>query len=863
MIHSKKGSQMGGKIYVGLNDVDKRRDQIEGSGRLFKYNDQNIGQLKNFLNPKNDIYKLPKEKLARMHSLKLVDPPKLVKQIIDKNDQRMERREKLNQEKAENQKHMMIMKQRMISKMYLKGGQIGADVDPNDNDLDLIQNEKFQKSRRRKQRLEKIMQQINRDADLDQFKFQPDELKFPYSLHERRVTTQKLQEYDEQLPDVRDKYSNIKKNKKLLSNFIHKSSSQPSLILDNKNVRLTQTVGGTGTGGMTSRRQSIQIDPEQEFMEKQKALQKQNHQRLKALRQEVVYIRNNLHQESTEFNQLLGMIQSLKEFFPLNTLLQKERNFYREARKSIGSIEELRDYQKSQLVIIDKKQNYHTRQQSLDEKFGNKRQIQNLIKNNANQNFIEKYKIQNFQETGLSKDKYLTQLINIRELEKKQQLMEKNLYLNMNHNDLDDTSSDEDSHQITMITEGNLESVDRQGNEHHTPFNNKNMLQQTQPKLPLNKPKSHNNLQSIQKTLNYPNIQISSLGQPASPSHDKNHEFLDLDNLSFNSKELNSPLRRSPTRSPSKKKETKESKLLLSKFHDDPVIQSIITNGQVSSFLRVKKNQMKKEKNMLQLIPSLEYVDAQQSIKNASQTARNNQNPQLSEYRRASLNFEAVHEIQKNKTERQLLKKLQRHFKKINSELQPTISRSQLNKQLSIMEKINEEERHRITGSNVKLSQCMLNIVDGVHQQAAQQPISQLSQHQDASSSNKLTSSPSFKKPMNGVGGKNQQKHHENIDPLFSNEYFQRKYSNYEEEHLKKDSELRDIQHSSLNKFKDQISQVKTSLLTQIQMKEQLIKEFKDKTLDMLNNKMQKHQSNQQKKSIVKMTTMKKGNNVI
>lgn len=38
--------------------------------------------------------------------------------------------------------------------MYVKGGMIGPDVDPNDEDLDQIQNEKFQKSRRRKLRVE-------------------------------------------------------------------------------------------------------------------------------------------------------------------------------------------------------------------------------------------------------------------------------------------------------------------------------------------------------------------------------------------------------------------------------------------------------------------------------------------------------------------------------------------------------------------------------------------------------------------------------------------------------------------------------------------------------------------------------------
>lgn len=69
------------------------------------------------------------------------------------------------------------------------------------------------------------MKEVNRDADLDSNKFLPDELKFPYSQHEKEITTLRLKDYDDQLPDVKEKYSYIKKNKKLLSHFIQRSHS--------------------------------------------------------------------------------------------------------------------------------------------------------------------------------------------------------------------------------------------------------------------------------------------------------------------------------------------------------------------------------------------------------------------------------------------------------------------------------------------------------------------------------------------------------------------------------------------------------------------------------------------------------------
>ena len=37
----------------------------------------------------------------------------------------------------------MIMKQKMISKMYLKGGQTGSEIDQNEFELDLMQNDKL------------------------------------------------------------------------------------------------------------------------------------------------------------------------------------------------------------------------------------------------------------------------------------------------------------------------------------------------------------------------------------------------------------------------------------------------------------------------------------------------------------------------------------------------------------------------------------------------------------------------------------------------------------------------------------------------------------------------------------------------
>ena len=96
---------------------------------------------------------------------------------------------------------------------------------------------------------------------------------------------------------------------------------------------------------------------------------------------------------------------------------------------------------------------------------------------------------------------------------------------------------------------------------------------------------------------------------------------LDLEQLSLLSKENETPFQRFPT---TKNQTTtnrnkqglidagKGNHIKFSKLHENPVIQSIITNGQVSSFLKVKKNQTKESKKAFQLSPvkSLGTIDS-------------------------------------------------------------------------------------------------------------------------------------------------------------------------------------------------------------------------------------------------------------
>eukprot|EP00347_Sterkiella_histriomuscorum_P000534 403375484 len=780
---------------------------------------------------------MPKEKIPRMHEIQQIDPPKLVQTIIEKNTQKLERREKLNLEKIELQKNMILQKQKLISKMYVKKDKDHGSINLKQNnrggieeigeeELDLIQNEKFQKNRRKKARVESLLREVNRDIDLDQNKFLPDELKFPTTAHEKHVTSQKLKDYDEQLPDFRQKYSYIKKNKKQLSQFMQKSNSQPSLgIQDNHKLDLIsqQTINNKYDDNLQSeamiKQQSFLNNTRfnsitsfynsQEFHEHQKKLQLQNKQRLKTMNQEIVFIRNNLHQKSTEFGPLLDMVNTLKEFFPLQSLKQRPRNYLSDARKSVQSVEDLKEINKNQVIVIDPR---------------------------SPQNFDQNFQNFNGTESSFNQHAYSTNNLNInfrdsrvftRRLEKKHQMEEKNAYLNIQQPDYEDESSSEEETYSPTVQSGRTKTINEISESIVTStkgFQNQKILEQSNKALiKIN----------MNPKVTYPNIMISQFGllhrQEQNLQNPQNMQTptslninimsqLDLDQSSQISRDqVISPLKKtSQFNKQSPKKTIKNSKVLLSSIHDDPVIQSIITNGQVNSFLKVKRDQIKQTKKSQMLSPTKQsemfiheeggsstvgnlthknhqgfMTQRHINFSNGEHTSNTQQNfsgkiqsinhqPMgYSDKRRGSLNFEVYQELHKQKVEKQLLKKIKKNLKRVNADLQPTILRSQLNKHLSSLTKNNSK----------------LNV-----------------QNQEV------------------------------IDPIFSQQHFDRKYQNYDQLHLQKDKELHDIKRNTLDKFREQIKEAKIGLIEQIHQKEREIKEFKMQINEEIIRKMKRGQ---------------------
>ena len=200
--------------------------------------------------------------------------------------------------------------------------------------FELVQNESLKKSLRKKKRIEVFQKQVQKDADLDQYRFQQEELKFPYTNREKKGTLQVLKEHDELQTNQRDRYSNSKRSKKLLGSgaFISKNTSQTT----NNSQKRNKSLYGVGDAAKGT---SHPNEEGNETLDQQKI----DEERINSLNLQLVHLRNNLYQKGTNFEDLYEMVHGLSDYFPLSMVSQKERDFIAEARKPITNLEQLKD----------------------------------------------------------------------------------------------------------------------------------------------------------------------------------------------------------------------------------------------------------------------------------------------------------------------------------------------------------------------------------------------------------------------------------------------------------------------------------------------------------------------------------------
>lgn len=113
----------------------------------------------------------------------------------------------------------------------------------------------------------------------------------------------------------------------------------------------------------------------------------------------MVFIRNRISQKNADLEGLVRMVKTMQGFFPLEEVKPAPKDFHSHARRSIGSLEELKEHQTSHLIISAKTHSLAS-QSNRKEK-----QLRAVIKINSSRHFLDKYLATNSMPG--SKDQYL------------------------------------------------------------------------------------------------------------------------------------------------------------------------------------------------------------------------------------------------------------------------------------------------------------------------------------------------------------------------------------------------------------------------------------------------------------------------